>query len=95
MYFVVSGSLNVYKSYGKANEMLLATLKPGSLFGEISLFLKEPRTASIIANEQVTVMEIKESDMYNFMNSKPDIAYFIVEILCTRLKNMLLVFDAY
>jgi len=95
MYFVLNGSVGVYKAYGKANEVLLATLKPGDLFGEMSLFLKESRTASVVANEPVTVMELGERDMYDFMSSKPDVAYSIVETLCTRLRNMLLVLDAY
>jgi len=95
MYYVISGSVDVYKAHGKTNEMLLATLKPGDLFGEMSLFLKEPRTASVIAREQVTILEIKEHNMYDFMNNEPDIAYSIVETLCARLKNMLLMFDAY
>ena len=95
MYFVLNGSVGVYKGYRKANEVLLATLKPGDLFGEMSVFLKEPRTASVVAIEQVTVMELKDCDIHDFMSGKPDVAYSIVETLCTRLKNMLLVLDAY
>ena len=95
MYFVVSGNVNVYKAYGKANELMLATLNTGDLFGEMSLFLNEPRTASVIADGDVILMEIKENNVYDIMSNNPKVAYDIVETLCTRLKNMMLVLDAY
>ena len=95
MYFVISGNVDIYKAFGKINQTFLATLKPGDFFGEISLFLNEQRTASVVATEQVTIMEINESGIYSLMDKKPDIAYSIIETLCTRFKNMLLIMDAY
>ena len=95
MYLVTSGSVDVYKGYGKANEVLLSTLTTGAIFGEMSLFLKEPRTATIIARGAVTLTEVTESDMYQLMKNKPDFAYSIAKTLCTRLKNMLRTLDAY
>lgn len=95
MFFVLNGIVAVYKAFGKANEMLLSTLKPGDLFGEISLFLDEPRTASVVAQENTMVVEIKEHDMYELMKGNPDVAYSVVATLCARLRNMLLVLEAY
>ncbi|MCL2217316.1 MAG: methyl-accepting chemotaxis protein [Defluviitaleaceae bacterium] len=95
MYLVSSGSVDVYKAYGKANEVLLSTLSSGALFGEMSLFLKEPRTATVIARGPVTLTEVNESDMYNLMKNNPEFAYSIAKTLCARLKNMLLTLDAY
>ncbi|MCL2386965.1 MAG: methyl-accepting chemotaxis protein [Defluviitaleaceae bacterium] len=95
MYYIQSGSVNICKSLGKPNENLLATLKQGDLFGEMSLFLNEPRTASAIAIDQVEVTEIKQGNMYELMTQNPDVAYSVLETLCTRLRNMLIVLDAY
>lgn len=89
MYLVLSGKVNVYKSYGKPQESLLATLSPGALFGEMSLFLSEPRTATSTANGSVTVIEITRLDMHRLMTNDPDFAYSIVVALCTRLRNTL------
>ena len=94
MYYIVSGKVGVYKAFGKANEILLATLGASDLFGEMSLFLNEPRTASVIAKEDVMVMEVKKNDIYSLMDNNPDVAYSIVQTLCTRLKNMLKELDA-
>ena len=95
MYFILDGSVNVYKAYGKANETLLATLKSGDLFGEMSLFLNEPRTATVVSVESVTVIEFKKEHLHELLIANPDVTYSIVETLCARLRNMLLVLDAY
>jgi len=89
MYFVLSGNVDVYKSYGKSNEQLLGTLGAGQLFGEVSLFLNEPRTATVVAQGKTTLMEVKKGDMYSLMDNNPDVAYAITETLCYRLKNTL------
>jgi len=93
MYFVISGQVDIYKAFGKVNQTFLATLNPGDFFGEISLFLDEPRTATVVAKEQVTIMEINERGIYNLMNNKPDIAYSILKTVCTRFNNMLRLLD--
>jgi len=95
MYVVASGSVEIYKAHGKANEVHLSTLSSGALFGEMSLFLNEPRTATVVAKGPVTVSELNESDMYKLMKNNPEFAYSIAQTLCARLKNLLLMLDAY
>ena len=90
MYFLLEGHLDVYKSYGRVNQIMLATLKPGDLFGEMSLFLDEPRSATIVARETVEIMEITSETMNDFISSHSGIAFDIISTLCTRMKNMLL-----
>ena len=89
MFFLTDGHVEVYRGYGKASQLLLATLRPGDIFGEMSLFLAEPRSATIVAREKVEVLEVHQSNMYEFMESHPDIAFDIAFTLCTRLRNVL------
>jgi len=95
MYFVLEGSVKVIKSHGTLNEKVLATLKTGDLFGEMALFLKEPRSASVVAVSNVTVIEVRQGALSQFMGSSPDTAYAIIETLCRRLKNLLADSSAY
>jgi len=89
MYFVLEGSVRVAKSCGALNERELAILKPGDLFGEMALFLQEPRTASVVAVGSVKVVEIHRNTVTEFMKKSSDAAYVVVETLCERLKNVL------
>ena len=89
MFIVLEGMVNVFKNYGKPNHLLLATLEPGSIVGEMALFLNEPRTATIVAKDNVKMLEIKHDNMYEFIDENPDIAYSLVENLCMRLSSLL------
>ena len=95
MYFILEGSAEVYKNHDTLNERLLATLKPGDLFGEMALFLQEPRTATVVAKSQVKVVKIQKDTVQYFMESNPDTAYAMLETLCVRLKNVLADLGAY
>ncbi|MCL2387561.1 MAG: methyl-accepting chemotaxis protein [Defluviitaleaceae bacterium] len=95
MYFILEGNVDVYKAYGKVNEILLASLAAGDLFGEMALFLQEPRIATVVAQDKATILEIKYNDVFDFLKHHPDIAYSIIESLCTRLRNMMKDLGAY
>ena len=89
MFFLLEGTANVYKALGKPNELHLATLKPGDMFGEMSLFLNEPRSASITAQSSVIVLELERSDAFKFIELNPHVSYAMIKTLCMRLKNVL------
>ena len=95
MYYVLSGGVEVYKAYGKLNQKILAQLKKGDLFGEMAVFLKENRTASVVANSETVVLEVSEADINAFMRDNPTAAKSIIEVLSKRLKNVLAELDAY
>ncbi|MGN7613221.1 cyclic nucleotide-binding domain-containing protein [Magnetococcales bacterium HHB-1] len=56
LYILIRGSVNVTKN--QLPEVVIATLKPGAVFGEISFLTKQPRTTNVIANEDITVFTI-------------------------------------
>ena len=95
MYFVLEGNVKVVKSPGTLNEKTLSTLKTGDLFGEMALFLKEPRTASVIASNNATVLEIHRDTLSQVMERSPETAYVIIETLCARLRNVLANLETY
>ncbi|MGH8950372.1 MAG: sensor histidine kinase [Acidimicrobiia bacterium] len=57
MFVVVDGELRVTKQ-GTDREVVLATLGPGEVVGEIALLDKAPRTASVTANMPSTLIRI-------------------------------------
>ena len=89
MYFILEGNVNVYRAHGLVNEIHLSSLKPGDLFGEMGPFLKEPRTATIVAEDRVTILEITLDDISSFLEKHPGIAHNLVETLCRRLRSIL------
>jgi CRP-like cAMP-binding protein len=89
MFFVLEGRLQVIVNYRTEDERYVALLERGDLFGEMALFLNEHRTATVVALENAVVHEIDRDTVMEFMRQNPENAYNIVELLCTRLKNVL------
>ena len=58
MFFLAAGTVNCF-----SNEAILATLGPGSYFGETALFQDQPRTNSIMALSFCDCFELSKSDL--------------------------------
>ena len=62
-YLVKSGKLEVYTMV-KNSRKILATLQAGEIFGEMALFNRSKRTASIDASVDSEVIEITREELY-------------------------------
>ena len=89
MYFLIDGTASVYKAMSKPNELHLADLVPGDMFGEMALFLNEPRSATVVAKTDAMVLEVNKDVVLQFMELNPSISYALIETLCKRLRNVL------
>jgi len=85
MYIMLEGTAVVYKNYEKQGEVAVAELAPGDFFGEMSLFLKKVRTATVIAKEDATALVIDPTNIHDFLKSRPDAAFTFIQTLCKRL----------
>jgi CRP/FNR family cyclic AMP-dependent transcriptional regulator len=64
MYLIHSGKVGIYKTGRDRDEFLLATIGPGSYFGEMSLLDSQPRsaTARILEDGELVVITKKAFD---------------------------------
>lgn len=67
-YLVMSGQLDVRLISGTGHETLLYMLKEGDLVGELAMFGTEVRTATVVANTKVCLLEINRSEFKDNMN---------------------------
>ncbi len=77
-YIILSGSVEVFVP--KINKYL-ATLKPGSIFGELALILGIPRTASIKTLEKTRLFVIDKVGFQKILQEQSNIAEVIFEEL--------------
>jgi len=82
MYVLVNGEVEVLDRDGTA----LATLGAGSFFGEISLLLSEPRTASVRAREYCDLFVLDQRDFNRVLRDHPEFARSILEASKARYK---------
>lgn len=57
-YIIKSGSIDVYKNHGKADQFKLATIPAGRVLGEISCLDDGPRSATAVAQTDVHLVRV-------------------------------------
>ncbi len=83
MFVVNSGRVQVQvQDNGRARNV--AVLKEGDFFGEMALFTREPRTASVVALEETAVLEIGYDAMKHLFDTNPDLVESLSQIIAER-----------
>jgi CRP/FNR family transcriptional regulator, cyclic AMP receptor protein len=65
----------------------VADLGPGDFFGEIGLLGDEPRTASVVASSDMTLIVLNDRDFMEMARSMPRVADQVREAMAARLKR--------
>lgn len=84
MYIIQEGKVKITKLVNN-NEVLLAVLKKGDIFGEMSLLDNKPRSASAIAFGQTKLMAVNKANFEPTVKNHPEIATRIIELLSERI----------
>ncbi len=79
LYVVANGEADVWKR-DRDEKVLLATLKAGDVFGEISLVRDEPTTATVTAATQCTVLFLAKDLFQRLAEAIPEIAAYVEEL---------------
>ncbi|HPN36819.1 MAG TPA: cyclic nucleotide-binding domain-containing protein [Melioribacteraceae bacterium] len=83
LYILVEGKIGIYKK----NILIREFDKRGTIIGEMSVILKTPRTATIRAVENSTLLVLK-SDLDLLIKYNPDVVKKIIRSLAERLKDI-------
>ena len=86
LYIILSGHANVLLKEPRRGEIIVFTLKPGEFFGEMSLLDKQPRSASIIANEACELLLLKGGDFFVYLKKETSLTMAVLRELVRRLR---------
>jgi CRP/FNR family cyclic AMP-dependent transcriptional regulator len=79
---ILEGSAKVLQG-GKA----IGRLQPGDYFGEISLLDPGPRTATVVAEERTTCLNLAGADFRDILAREPKLALNILRVLARRVRH--------
>jgi CRP/FNR family transcriptional regulator, cyclic AMP receptor protein len=86
--FVVSdGKIKLGRTSSDGRENLLAILGPGQMFGELSLFDPGPRSATVTAVTDVTMLVLSHDEMVRWLSGRPEVARGLLSQLAGRLRK--------
>jgi len=87
MFVVQTGEVEaVAESDGK--ELQLRTMGPNEFFGEMALFEKETRTATIRATRPTRVLTIDKKNFLGGIHEDPSLAFRIVQTMSHRIRDL-------
>jgi CRP/FNR family cyclic AMP-dependent transcriptional regulator len=87
MYVVQAGQVEVLQ--GKENkEVRLAVLNEGDFFGEMAVFEREVRSATVRAIGEVRVLTVEKKNFLRRIQEDPSLAYHIVQTMSHRIRDL-------
>ena len=87
LYIIQKGSIRITKIVDD-NEVLLALLKAGDIFGEMALLENKPRSASAIANEDSVLMAVNRANFKGMVVEQPKVISRLTSSLAERIWNL-------
>ncbi|MBT9545216.1 MAG: Crp/Fnr family transcriptional regulator [Candidatus Sericytochromatia bacterium] len=87
LYIIVTGSVKIVIMADDGREHILGLLHQGDFFGEVSLIDGEPRSATAIALDNVSVVMISRDDFIRLLRENPEMSLKIMVTLCERLRK--------
>ncbi|MBN2360176.1 MAG: Crp/Fnr family transcriptional regulator [Deltaproteobacteria bacterium] len=86
MYFIALGQAKVVLA-GGGREVILATLRAGDFFGEMSLLDGRLRSATVIAIEDSRMLVLQRNSLLELVRSTPEIALALLAEMSARLRR--------
>jgi small-conductance mechanosensitive channel/CRP-like cAMP-binding protein len=83
LYLIVAGEADVWSEHDGGRSHV-ATLKPGSVFGEMGLMTGEPRRATITARTDVECYRLDKAAFEAILRARPDLAGDLSQVIARR-----------
>ncbi|MEO5357799.1 MAG: cyclic nucleotide-binding domain-containing protein [Nitrospirae bacterium YQR-1] len=98
IFVIKTGSVKVYPlgvmSDGEQQQSKVITIGKGEIFGEFAFFTRKPRSATIIADEDTSLYELKRPLVMEMVKEYPEVLSFFQKTYQTGIKNLIKEADA-
>ncbi len=88
LYQIKDGAVAIFAAYGEADEKCLVELGKDKFFGEMAAIEAYPRSATAVAKDDVTVLEIGCDEVGDYFKTEPDRVMDIMKSLGGRLRDL-------
>ena len=89
MYFIDSGEVTTRLEMSKGKFIRLKSQRGGTMVGEMGLFLKQPRTATVVVSEPSVLYRLSLEAYERMMHDDPELSFHLYEwigrVLATRI----------
>ncbi len=87
MMVVLSGGVRIGASSPEGKEVVLNTIHPGEVFGEIGLIDGVVRTADAVTMDATELLVLERRDFLPYLENHPDICIRLLQLMCKRIRT--------
>ncbi len=87
MYVLEAGRVQVVKEV-RNGEVVLSELTRGDIFGEMSIFAKEPRSATVRSLGKSRVLTLDKRAFLRRVHEDPSLAFLLLQKLSQRIRSL-------
>ena len=88
MYVIQSGELEVVHTTSSGEEQQLAVLGVGDFFGEMAVFEKAVRSATVRVIEEAQVLKVDKLTLLRRIKENPLMAFNMLKVLASRIRDV-------
>ncbi len=88
VFVIARGRLKVVANSLEGDELILALMDAGEVFGELALLTGGERTATVVALEDSELLALERRDFLAFLHGQPQAATPLLETLAARLQRL-------
>ena len=88
LFLLKKGRVQLYRIAPNGKKLIVATLGPGAIFGEMSLVGQGMHNTFAEAVDECVLCVMSRSDVARLMREKPEVAFRFVEAMGTRLTQL-------
>ncbi len=86
-FIILEGYVKISRLNRDGKEVVIAILKPGNFFGEMSILDGYPRSTDAAAETDLKLLAVKESDFHRMLAKFPNVAVEMLKELAQRIRN--------
>ena len=87
LFVIEQGEIKVTMLGEGDREVILSLFGAGECFGELALLDESPRSATVVAQEDTTLVVIGRDEFHQFLLQNPPVALHLLKILAQRLRK--------
>jgi CRP-like cAMP-binding protein len=88
MFVIQEGEVDVVRHDADGREIVVAVLRQGDFFGEMAIFEKEVRSATVRAKGETRVLTIDKKTFLKRVKQDPTLAFNLLKIMSQRIRSL-------